>query len=321
MEQKHRIKTIIQVSISLVLLTFLFRQINPAQLKQVFLVISFLEAITIAALLIPSILVRGFRWRLLFENEFHKISLIESIQLLFVGLSLNLFLPASSGDIIKSYYGYRWSGVKERMLSVSLLDKVIALGSVAVLGIPFGIYRHDTAYLLSALSVLIAVVVLILFGQVVPETKLFLGLLERLNRWTREKINFLSLLRHSQVSLTKLFRAVILSVLGWLITYFQMYCCFRAVNADISISFVLTVAPLLTLARLFPFALNGLGTDEMVLYFIFQAQGLSLEQIITAALLFRIIVIILPGLPGMWILLTKHKLHSVIDLNRMEKCE
>lgn len=321
MEQKYRRKLIAQICVSLLLLIFLFVQIKPSQLRDVFGTISVPDAMGIAGLLIPSILIRGFRWRFLFEDGSYKISISESVQLLFVGLSLNLFLPAGSGDIAKSYYGYKWSGVKERMLSVSIMDKLIALGSIALLGIPFGLYRNDILYVMLSLLVLITVLFLMAISRFCPQYKGFHGSLEKLTQWTRKKIDFSTVLEQSQTSFRKLYWATVLSVLGWLITYFQMYCCFHVVNADVNITFVLTAAPLITLARLFPFALSGLGSDEMALFYIFQTQGLNLEQILAAAILFRFIVIILPGMPGLWILSTKRRFQSVIDSGRTGVCK
>ena len=104
----------------------------------------------------------------------------------------------------------------------------------------------------------------------------------------------------------KLVCAILLSVLGWMITYFQLYLIFRGLQVRISVFYVFAAAPFLTLVRLFPFALQGLGTDELAICFVFRQAGIGYEESMAAALLYRFFLLILPGLVGLAILL-KHK--------------
>lgn len=150
---KQKPKFIFQIALSLTIAVILLLQLNVKDFAQQFSQISLPVFAVILVTLIPSILFRAWRWKLLYEDQNHSIKLSESTSLLLTGLSLNLILPASTGDIVKSYFGYKWSGVKERMLSISLLDKVIALASIALLGIPFALYRQQ--HLLAALSLVV----------------------------------------------------------------------------------------------------------------------------------------------------------------------
>ena len=57
-------------------------------------------------------------------------------------------------------------------------------------------------------------------------------------------------------------------------------------------------SPLITLARLFPFTLNGLGTDEGVMMFLFHGDE---NRILAGALIYRLILILVPALVGLFV--------------------
>ena len=89
------------------------------------------------------------------------ISIKNSFYLNLVGITMNLFLPASSGDIAKSYYGYKWYGIKEEMLSSNIFDKFMALFSVFIIGSLAAVYLGF--YILSFFSALISLLFIIMF--------------------------------------------------------------------------------------------------------------------------------------------------------------
>ena len=104
--------------------------------------------------------------------------------------------------------------------------------------------------------------------------------------------------KETRTSNSKLVLAILLSVLGWLITYLQLYLIFCGLQVEVSIFYVFAAAPFLTLVRLFPFSLQGLGTDELAICLIFRQAGLAYEDTMAAALIYRFFLLILPGLAG-----------------------
>ena len=224
---KQKPKFIFQIALSLTIAVILLLQLNVKDFAQQFSQISLPVFAVILVTLIPSILFRAWRWKLLYEDQNHSIKLSESTSLLLTGLSLNLILPASTGDIVKSYFGYKWSGVKERMLSISLLDKVIALASIALLGIPFALYRQQ--HLLAALSlvVLLPAFTLLVLPWLSQNVSLCRKFFQGATRLTRKKLDALSVVQHTRVTKSKLLGALVISILGWSVTYTQLFLCFR----------------------------------------------------------------------------------------------
>ncbi|MFA5251499.1 MAG: lysylphosphatidylglycerol synthase transmembrane domain-containing protein [Phycisphaerae bacterium] len=299
MQTKRKSGLLIQALISLIIVIVLFYYLDIESFTRQFQKLSFSVFVFIIVLLIPSVLLRSLRWKILFENAHHNITLVDSTNLMLVGMSLNLILPASFGDIAKSYFGYRWSGIKEHMLSVSLLDKVIALGSLAALGIPCALYRGNLSYAFLSIFVLIPAI----FVLILPHLTARIHFVQRLFAWftkvTGDKFDFSAALKQSGITKAKLLYAFLLSVCGWALTYLQMYFCFRAIGSAVPLFYVLAVAPLITLVRLFPFTLSGIGSDEAVLCYFFTQTGTSMEEILVGALIYRFLTLILPGLIGL----------------------
>jgi uncharacterized membrane protein YbhN (UPF0104 family) len=297
--RRRSVKLALQILLSAALVAWLFLRVDKSALLAAMRGIDAKILSLCAALLIPNFLLRALRWKLLFDSPAGKIPLTGSLKLLFAGLGLNLFLPAGSGDVLKAYLGYRWTGVKERMLSVSLADKLIALASVSLLGLFACAGGGDKR--LAAASILAALPLVVMFALA------RLGSVPRfIEKRLENRFDLAIFSEHIRSHKNLLLLAAGLSVCGWLVTYFQLFLCFRMADADVRLVSVLAAAPLLTIARLFPFALNGLGTDETVIAFLFGSAGATNEQALIAALLYRLILIIIPGLAGLCVInLTK----------------
>ena len=290
------------MAVSLGIAVILLFHLDIKEFSERFVAISWPVLGVIILSLIPALMTRGYRWKLLFDNGPNVIKLADSMALLLVGAALNLVLPASTGDIAKSYFGYKWSGVKERMLAVSLLDKVIALGSIPVLGIPCALYRGELLYGGLSILVLLPAFVLFILPVLIKHVPFCRKLFDGATKLIRNKLDFLKVVEQANPSKRRLATAVALSVAGWLLTYLEMYLCFRAVGVQIPLLYVFSVAPLLTLVRLFPFTLSGVGSDEAAMWYFFSRAGAELEGILAGAFVFRLVILILPGITGLFIL-------------------
>ena len=290
---------LLQIALSLAIVVVLVVPLNPGRFAGVFSDLRWGPLWGAAGLLVVSLGVRAWRWRLLFEDGAHRISFPDAMWLLLAGAALNLVLPASSGDVVKGYFGYRWSGVKERMLSISVVDKVIALGSVGLLGALAALAQGQWVYGLLSACVLVPSVMFLALPRLMEGRVLWERLLRGVTRLVRGKVDFVSLMGHVELGGKRLVPAIVLSVVGWLITYVQLYLCFRAAGAWPALGYVYMVAPLITLVRLFPLTLGGVGSDEAAIYFFFRPLGLSFETVLAAALLYRGVALLLPGVIGL----------------------
>ena len=300
------LKYVIQITLSVIIISVLIYFLDIQQVLSLLGSFSLRVLVYLFLLIIPSLLVRSFRWKMLFNNKTHRVSFRDSTAILLVGQALNMILPASSGDVLKSYFGYMWTGVKERMLSISVTEKIIALGSVGLLGFPLAYLQGH--YLLLFLSAALAIlsIAFVLMPAFIQHSRLLNKFLAFLTQCTKNKISFELLLAEAKPHRQKYFFAFVLSVIGWLFTYIQLFLCFYGNDSSVPLTHVLLMAPLLTVIRLCPFTLSGYGSDEAAMCLLFAGGGVSREQILAAALMYRFVTMILPGLVG-WLVVISYK--------------
>jgi uncharacterized protein (TIRG00374 family) len=217
-----------------------------------------------------------------------------------VGVALNNILPASSGDIVKAYFGYKWLGIKERMTFVSILDKLIALSSISFLGIFSSIYYGNLIYFSLSLFPSLPFFLFLLLNNSFLSKNWFLPFKKVLS-----KIHIEKYLQEVDISISLMIYCFFLSIIGWLFSFTILWFSFIMVSSDIAISYVFMVSPILLIVRLFPLTINGLGTDEAVIIYLFSVSGVTPEQSIIASLIYRFILLVFPGIFGIPILISK----------------
>lgn len=294
---------IIQAIISLGILSLLIYHLDFSGFGDVELQITPLSVAILLGALMVSLWLRSERWRYLMVNSAGskvKIGHADSFKFMLVGQALNTVLPAGSGDVARAYFGYRWTGVKEKMLAVSLFDKIIAIGSLFFLGF-YSYLTTQNIWFLLATAACIGPLIALLFAHQLRRV----GLFNRMYLWVNrkvKKIDFDEVLESFKFNAANVGYVLLLSIVGWGFSYVLLYMCMETVGLDISIYTALGLGPLLTLGRLFPFTLNGLGTDEAILVLLFRPYTDSDELLLVAALVYRLVLLIIPAVLGLYFL-------------------
>lgn len=292
--------TLIKLMISVIILALLFSVVNTRDFMESILKIR--PVFFLALLLLPlSILIRAWRWKMLMEHGGCPVSCGDAYGLTLVGVALNMLLPGGMGDIAKSYYGYRWHGLREEMLSTSVLDKVIALLSIFILGTAAafwsGMLWGSVSLLLSLISVF-----MVFCPDVFP--------------W-RRIMNLMGLISKRRLDPDKLFtfytssgnlklRAMILSFIGWLVSYLQFYIVCLSFGVNVDIAYILAISPLVNLALVFPLTMNGLGSSDAVVVYFLGLKGVALSTALIISLFYsQILTTLIPGIFGLILILRR----------------
>lgn len=303
---KNKINLIIKYLISLLILAVIFFQIKFENLLKIEINFDLKLYLMIFFTLFSSLMLRALRWHYLMRNVNTRLSIGFSIKLLLTGTALNLIVPAGMGDVLKSYFGYKWSNIKERILAVSIADKLIAIGGLFFISLFIFFYLNEKWIIIPGIFCLIPLSLLILL-----RSKGFVSFIEYLYKKSRIekylKISFIELIKNSDFSVFKIFVSVIISILAWYFTYYILFLSFKCLDVNISFFQVLIYAPVITIVRLFPFTLNGIGSDEAAIIYVYSRYIDSSEQILVAAFIYRIISLIIPALAGTLIIIFNKK--------------
>ena len=208
----------IKLIISVLIILFLFKFINFNLLLNSLKHVNSLFLVVLA--LIPvNILLRAWRLMTILNKDKKIISLKDSFFLNLVGITLNLFLPASSGDIAKSYYGYKWHGVKEEMLSSNIFDKFMALFAVFVVGCVAATFLKF--YLISFFALIISLLFVLMFFY--PRLMPWNIVNKILGTFIKITLDEEKLTQSFNVSNKIKFKTLSISLIGCFLSYFQLY--------------------------------------------------------------------------------------------------
>lgn len=296
-KSSNLLKLIISLLILVFLLMFVDLQLLITSLK------SINAWFIIALIIIPfSIFLRAYRFMIILNKDKKLFSIKDSYNLTLVGVALNIFMPASGGDIAKTYYGYKWHGIKEEMLSSSIIDKIIALLAIFTIGSFAALYVN--MYTLSLFSAISAVILLIFaFYPSIAPWELFNKLFHFITKKNLdvEKLKDSFSLTH-RIKLETLF----ISIFAWVISYLQFYILCMSLSVEINFIYILAVASLINLSILFPFTLNGIGSGEAMMVYLFSLVNISPTLAIVISLLYsQVLTTIIPGLFGLTIIMRK----------------
>ncbi len=285
----------IQIAVSVSCLVALAVMIHPAELWIVLMGASPVALIVTFLLMPLAILARALRWRYILASKSVFVRVTSMSRTVFIASALNLFLPASLGDLASSYYGWRAYGNKEAMLASAMADKMTGLFTLCLLGIgcAFAINKWQLALVTITFTIPLAVVVL--FPGILPwhwASTIFLRLLRR-------ELSVDLLHRTSRLSPKIVGGAVAISIIGWCITNLMYYSACRAFASNVSMVYVFAAAPLINLMRMLPITVSGLGSADLLIVFLFGLAGVSSTDALATSMAVNMSLIILPGLIGL----------------------
>lgn len=245
----------------------------------------------LAAALVPAAVgLRVASFMLLVNREERVIGFGHAIFLTLVGAGAGLFLPGGAGDLFKAALGARTAGSPEKIVASSIVDKLTSLAAVAFMGVTGSLIAGEDAFaLLAGVALGLSVAPLVVPG-VVPWRLVVRALGGR-------NANPDSLQRAVRTPWPVLAPVLAVSFAGWLVTYTVVFSCCRAAGAQVSASYVYSMAPLITLTSLIPISLAGLGLSQVTMSWLLIRAGVPQPVAISAAF-FQLAVNLAPGVVG-----------------------
>lgn len=210
-----------------------------------------------------------------------RLSLWRVAVLSYAGAAVGYLAPAVAGDLAQSYFGVVSYGLRGGAVSAVLADRITALAVLLVLAAaPFWI---DVAPALGGASLVagMALSTVVIWPAILPWGPVA-WLFRRLSGQpaSAEELASACTLRGGRAA------AVFgLSALGWGLTAVQFLAAARAAGLDAPALAVIAAVPVVSVARLLPISLNGLGVQEAALVAFLSGAGESAESAAMAVLL------------------------------------
>jgi uncharacterized protein (TIRG00374 family) len=255
---------------------------------------SYLSIAVITAIMLPAVLARAWRWYYLLTRMGIQVSIMNITSATFIGMAFNLFLPASAGDVVRSYYSWQQYGHKEAMLASSLADKGVALFSLFVLGALGGFLCGATKLALLATILLVPTGLILL----VPVPWLWKFLSALVKKVLKKDFNADLLLQSFHMNSSTFCGAMIISLIGWMITNIMYYLAVQSVGAHIGIGFTFAIAPSINILRMLPISISGLGSADALMVQLLGGVGIEKHLTLAASMIVNMTLIVLPGAIG-----------------------
>lgn len=301
---RKKIFLALKIFVSVFLLVFLFKQADTNKVLEIMRsmdITLFLFAISLYAL---SQIVSAFRWSLFLPHADIHLPFLKLVSLYYIGMFFNMFLPTIiGGDVVKSYYLYKFSGKGGNSIASVFLDRFTgfsALVTIAFVSIIIG-YRYvkDTS---------IPLLVITLTGAFLLTSLIIWN--RSLHKWALVLIDKIRLLGinekfeslYNAVMLYKgepqvLLKAFLISFVVQIKGVVIFYLISRGFGLNVSIGYFFMFVPIAVSISMIPISLSGLGLREGAFVYLFSKVGMTSAQALSISLAGFAIMVLL-GLVG-----------------------
>ncbi|MCK9602946.1 MAG: flippase-like domain-containing protein [Candidatus Omnitrophica bacterium] len=310
---KKILSILFRVGISIVLLLFLFRQIDKKSLLEIiknadkgYLFLAFIVFFFNYVFCL-------LRWQMLLKAIKIHIPISRIIISFAGGVFFSLFLPSTiGGDLMRSMDLAAHTKRPREVVATVFLDRLsgyIGLVVLALLSLFFGWRLLEDRIILisvSLITVLLIIILLVLFNKTI-----FLKINKYLSGLSSGKIMGSVMNLHQEIHLFRhhkkvIFKNLLLSVFVQIITPFCFYIIALSVGLQINIVYFFILLPIIGAITLLPISIGGLGLRDATTIFFFAHVGVSKNLAFAMSLLNFSFIVIYAAIGGLIYVLTVH---------------
>lgn len=119
-----KFRFIIGIAVSVFFLYLVFRRVNLGDTARILVSTDILYVLLSALMIIPTLLVRSFRWRSMLD-DYRKFPLMNYFESISVGIMSSNLLPLRAGDFIQVFFlGYKTKLSKSSIFSTVILERL-----------------------------------------------------------------------------------------------------------------------------------------------------------------------------------------------------
>jgi glycosyltransferase 2 family protein len=237
-----------------------------------------------------------YQWQCLLAGEHIQIDLRRLINLYFVGIAFNHFLPTGmGGDVVKAYYAGKENENFSGSTSAVIMSRITGFVGMLFVALPTILICHPIftssiilLFLFSCLAVCAGLSVAMLIVTLLPKLA---------GKWskialTKTVVRAGETIRESCTRPRFIGQAVFFGAIFHLCAALNYYCYAKMLHIPADINFYLVAIPLASLIAFLPISLNGYGLREGTLVAIFATLHTSASTTLAVALLVDIQVLL-----------------------------
>lgn len=277
---------------------------------------------------VASLLLKGWKWKLLLNACNQDLPLWSSIKIWTIGFFASIITPGKAGDVIRAFYVKKTNnvGLAESVTSIILerIIDIVTLLTLTVISIFLLVKRYQ--YDLSFANMIVLIVLIIVAFYVFTKKKWMMPIIRKLTRilprrYRRGIIQNIGRL-YSSIELVKhdwkrlIFITFITFVL-WGVLFYYVKLLSDGMGLHLDFLFVFMLLPIVTFIELIPISVSGLGTREAAMVVFFSLIGLSASHAVSFSLVYLFLGSWLTGIIG-FIFWMRHPISMNIDLKSLD---
>lgn len=250
----------------------------------------------------------SYRWNILLTAKKINIPFSQIVKIYFLGSFAGNFLPSSMApDAVRTYYASRYhSGIADILSSV-LVDRILGVFSLTVIAIIslllifLGGGDINIKSFLAMISILIIIAAMVFFEKIMKRVDInrvinYLSL-SKDNIFVKNIENVYRSCNEYKNNHSVLIKALLVSFFIQILSIFVIYLLSLSVHVNVSITPLFLFVPLINILIMLPVSIGGIGLQEGAFIYFFSRAGVTAQEALTVALLFRGITILV-SLPG-----------------------
>lgn len=296
MFKNKKIRSILQIALSIALLSYLVWRVGPGDVLADLASINWTWYLPAFFLFMLNLVIRAYRWYILLHTLNERSSFLYLVYLYFVGFFANNFIPSGfGGDVVKVVSLRQTYGKGTEALSSVVMDRLTGLlGSalIALVALIWNAISHTTNIELpTALWVAI-----FLLGIGIPGSFAILRWLNPVDWFTKRIPKIKKIPKFNKVEelaetvqrypLKAIGRSLLTSLPFTLILIIIQYSIARALGVNLPIAIFSLFVPIISIINLLPISFNGLGVREGVYSALFVPVGVEPTTAIAMSLAF-----------------------------------
>ena len=274
--------------LALGLFGFLFYQQDWKVIWMNFQSISLITFFFVWILFFLRIMINSFRWFILLDIAFIKISFLECVKIFLLGMFVSNFLPSTiGGDGIRVLALIKYKNKYSTALSTVLVDRIVnVVAMILLLPVPLIVFSDSIS---------------IRNSRIVLSVLLFSSTGDFIKRWLKKINNFLVDNKFWFSHPRKLLLSLLSSFSAQLIYFWGLWLIAVELGLDIRYIQVMAISVVAYIITLIPISINGYGVREVTITTLYSFLGFPIEAAISLAIITRLTYMLttLPG--GIWL--------------------
>lgn len=304
-------KRIIQIVISVVLLTLLFLWTDVEQLKNSLLNANYLYLFLAVIIITIDRIVMGLKWKILLKVKQINISVFEATKIYYIANFLGLFLPPTIGtDLVRAYYIPKDKGSVQDILASIIVERYLGFLGIffaALIGCIYFIEYVDYKSFNNLFMAALALVIISAVGFIISFNVKLIDWLKNIFKPLKGKKIFKKILPslHKLVNSYSYYRNhKTVLIISMLLTFFEIflvilwsYVVAIGLNIDVSLTYFIAFVPIVLFLVRLPITIDGFGINEGSYVYFLSLVGISEAISFSVGFINHIITIIgiLPG--------------------------